>query len=291
MSPTCLERTNEQTFRLTHGDYQIIVEATMAFDAEPVEKQGAWLRELAFNLSGRLKRTVSIRPIDELPPSLPYGRIAKEIEKRASNLEMNQAFRLEGEHQGQSYQLEVAILLDYKPTPTNDVWATVSVAHEVDVGNRMQEAVLHKADKYGRMDAPFVVAVWPRGTHFSYPNEENDDLVALYGDNGPFNKRRKNGTVRDARVSSVAVAQLDGRLPLRVYHNPNAAYTLDTEVFKGVPQHSIDTVTGQDDWRDGESNASLDPTDPLVMYSQTGEVTEELLERLSELGLSLEWLE
>lgn len=283
-------------FRLTQSGYELILEAKTVFDDQPVEQQHGRLRELAMNLSGRLKRTVSIQPAGDLPSSLPYKGIAREIEKKACGLAVDQEFPIEIVHQGQRYQFAVTLLLDYKPSPTDDVGVMVSDAYNVSIGSRMREAVIAKAGKYGKLDVPFVIAVWPKGTHFSYPHTSNDDLVALYGDivwegpnyaelsektkrNGPFNEKRADGTWRYAHVSAVAVAQLDGRLPLRVYHNPNASQPLDTDIFKAVSQCFIDLNTGKEIWIDPMAPLDYDFTDPVVAYAfgLTDEIPEELV--------------
>ena len=309
IEPELAGTPNRPDFRLQCNGTQVLVEAKTVFEREPVRQQYARLMDLAQNLSGKLSRTVSIQPIGCLPSSLPNRHIASEIEKKARILEVNQEFQVQLKHQGQLFTLEVAVLLDHKPDPSLDAGVVLTDAYEVEFGKRMAEAVIEKADKYGAMDVPFVIAVWPNRSHFSYrnpaiaqvplPQPRNDDLVALYGDlvwqgtdysalrevvkpNGLFNLKNSDGTWRYSHISAVVVAQLDRQPSLMAYHNPGATRPLDPAVFKGIPQHSIDPTTGEELWLDPAAPMEYDITDPIVAYGLglTDEVPEELLEGL-----------
>ena len=259
--------SNRPDFRIRRGTSELVVEAKTVLDPQPVDQQDNRLRILVDGVSDRLSRAVSIHPCFDLPPSLPNRRIAAEIEKKASGAELLQEFRIEGEHQGHPYSLDVTILLADEQTSTAGVGATIGQAYTVDIGNPTGKAIQEKAIKYGDMDGPFVVAVWPKlGSHFSYPND--DDLVALYGDkvwnvpapgvqrveetvkpNGVFTLQRADGTRRYSRVSAVMVCQLDRPDYPRVYHNPFAGRPLASDILLGIPQCFIDLTSGREEWR------------------------------------------
>ena len=261
--------SNRPDFRIRRGASELLVEAKAVLDPQPVDQQDNRLRILVDGVSDRLSRTVSIHPCFDLPPSLPNKRIAAEIEKKSSGAELLQEFRIEGEHQGHPYSLDVTILLADEQTSLAGVGATIGQAYTVDIGNPMRKAIQEKAIKYGEMDIPFVVAVWPKlGSHFSYLDDD-DDLVALYGDkvwnvptpgvqrveetvkpNGVFALKSEGGTRRYSRVSAVMVCQLDRPDYPRVYHNPFASHPLPSNIFRGIPQHFIDLASGRELWQE-----------------------------------------
>ena len=179
IEPRLSGTSNRPEFRLRRGAQEFLVEAKALLDPKPVEQQDTRLKELADRLSGRLNRTVSIHPLYDLPSSLPNRYIAAEIEKTASDVGFHQEFRIEGQHQGSTYALEVTVVLDEKPTSTAGVSATIGQAYHADTGRRMWEAMEVKAGKYGEHDVPFVITVWPQ-THLYDPDD--DDSIALYGD-------------------------------------------------------------------------------------------------------------
>ena len=158
------------------------------------------------------------------------------------------------------------MILEDKPGATADVGATIGQAVEVDVGHPVRKAIQDKARKYGVIDMPFVIAIWPKSPyHFSFGDD--DDMVALYGDkvsqvgpsgevrgavqpNGVFTIKRNDGAYRYSHVSAVLFCHPDVTLdpPLRVYHNPFATRPVDMDVFKGIPQCTIGLTTGREQW-------------------------------------------
>ncbi len=243
----------------------MMVEAKTVLGAESERQQDSRLMQLADHLGGKLNRTVLIHPIIDLPSSLPNRRIVAKVEDRASEVELLQEFYIEGEHQGRPYLLEVTVILEDKTSPTSDVGITIGQAVDVKIGHPVREAIQQKAKKdYGEVDAPFVIAIWPKlPWHFSFG--DNDDLVALCGDkewqeqnysewrevvkpSGVFNIKRKDGTYRYSHVSAVLFCHPDNIEPLRVYHNPFARCSIRVDVFKGISQCSIDLATGKAQW-------------------------------------------
>ena len=208
--------SNRPDFRIRRGASELLMEAKTVLDPQPVDQQDKRLKILVDGVSDSLSRAVSIHPCFDLPPSLPYRQITAEIEKKASGAELLQELRIEGEHQGHPYSLDVTILLADEQTSPAGVGATIGQAYTVDIGNPIRKAIQEKAIKYGAMDVPFVVAVWPKlGSHFSHPND--DDLVALYGDEGlDLSSNQLGGEVPSelGSLSNLRQLRLDGNSSL-----------------------------------------------------------------------------
>ena len=255
---------NRPDFLVSKGDHRMVVEAKTVLGAESDMQQDSHLMQLADGISGKLNCTVLIHPMIDLPSSLPNRRIAAEIENRASEVDLLQEFFVEGRHQGQPYSLEVTVISEDKPSSTADVGVTIGQAVDVKIGHPVREAIRAKAKKYGGLEAPFVIAIWPKlPFHFSFGDD--DDLVALYGDktwqwpdhsdlrevvkpNGVFTVKRKDGSHRYSQVSAVLLCHPDNTDPIRVYHNPFAKRSIGTDTFKGIPKCTIDLATGKEQW-------------------------------------------
>ena len=252
---------NRPDFVVRKGDDKegIIVEAKTVLGPNAERRQDDRLMKLADDLGGKLNCTVTIHPYYDLPSSLPNRHIAAEIEKKASGVELLHEFRIAGEHNGYPYVLGVTVILEEKPDPTADVVSTLGQVVDVDIGNSVRKAIRDKAGKYGNIQVPFAIAVWPKlSTHFPFPSD--DDLVALYGDekwiisscsngvshkpNGVFTTKSEDGTHRYSHVSAVLICYPDvADDSLRVYHNPFADRPLGIDIFKGFPQ-----CTGKGQW-------------------------------------------
>lgn len=127
-------------------------------------------------------------------------------------------------------------------------------AVEIKTHERIRLAVATKCSKYGCLDVPYVVAVWPVT---QFPVNNTRVLRALYGDwsiqlsrsgpvsqgrlpNGAFTKR-KGERIHGRKVSAVAIYQekwTEGgcQRQLYIYHNPNAVAPLPPSCFAGLPQ-------------------------------------------------------
>ncbi|MCY4528351.1 MAG: hypothetical protein OXD46_04885 [Chloroflexi bacterium] len=258
---------NKPDFLLTDRGRSVMVEARAVLGADSERQQDNRLMQLTDDLRGKLKRTVLIHPMLDLPSSLPNKRIAKEIESRTSEVGLLQEFLVKGEHQGQPYSLEVTVLWEAKLPQSADVGGTVGQVVEVDIGHPVRKAIMEKAHKYGELLIPFVIAIWPKlPYHFSFGDD--DDFVALYGDkawqdsdyselrdvikpsNGIFTIRGKDGTHRYSEVSAVLFCHPYKTDPpnIYIYHNPFAKRPIGMKVFKGIPQCTIDLATGRAQW-------------------------------------------
>ena len=287
IEPVLLGTNNRPDFLLRQGLEELVVEAKVVFNPKSVAEQETRLCELAESLTGSLNRSVSIHPSRELPPiSLPRNIIAAEIERRASNAkEELLEFHVIGQHRGYDYDLEVMVLLDEKPSEFADIGSTMALSHFSDsneLGQRIRGEIIKKTKKYGDLDIPFVVAVWPKFTPYNanLDDDFNDDSIALLGDeiwgefegrlwvppgetkgwsasrvkNGVFTLQREDGTSRYSRLSAVIIYDfrynyvdvIRHYVPshsIRVYHNPSAKFPLNGQVFKGVPQARFRRIT------------------------------------------------
>ena len=258
---------NQPDFIVRTGNERMMVEAKAVLGAKSERQQDERLMKLAHSLSGKLTRTVLIHPMYELPSSLPNKRIARKIESRVSKDELHHEFSVEGEHERQPYGLEVTVLRDHKPTPSAGVGGTVGQAVDVDIRHPVRKAIRDKATKYGKIDFPFVIAIWPKlPDHFSFGDD--DDFVALYGDkvwqgldynelrdvirpnDGIFTIRGRDDTHRYADVSAVLFCHpYKTNAPnIYIYHNPFAKRPVGLGIFKGIPQCTVDLTTGRGQW-------------------------------------------
>lgn len=279
IEPDLSYTTNRPDFLFRDGEREILVEAKTLLDPRPVTQQDKRLKELADGLTRKLKRNVHIHPYFDLPSvNLPYRRIAAMIEKRAcaaavekwKSGELLQEFIIESEHQGYQYSLQVTIV----PSPSGGIGGWVTQAHEDNTENRLREAIIEKAKKYGKPGFPFVIAVWPKMSSYMSGYPSDDDYAALFGGdelwtvtrsggaqsqfnlNGVFYFKNHDGTRRYSHVSAVALYlfryDLDpphtGRSLLRVYHNPFAEHRLNCEVFRGVPQGFVNFDSDKLQW-------------------------------------------
>lgn len=284
-------------FRLRQGKHEIMVEAKALLDPESAEQQDTRLKSLSDGLSEKLSRTVSIHPLSDMPPNLPFRNIASEIENKADAVELVQEFRIEDEHVGCPYELEVTIVLEDKPTPYTDVGVTVGQAQDANAGQRMREAIIRKVKtrKYGKLDTPLVIVVWPQ-TPLYHSGPDNDDRIALSGDdvqqetlsgefienskfNGVFNLKNNDGSPRYSRISAVGIYRFshdsrdNSHHELYVYHNPYADHPVSHSVFQGIPQGVCNVNTGQLEWLDNlrprgaNVFVSTDPKDGEGIYA------------------------
>ena len=180
IEPELPDTRNHPDFLVRRGDSRVIVEAKVLLDAENEAEQDARLMQLADEVGRKIGCTVHVHPLSELPPSLPYKRIAVQIERNAQGAELAREFVISGEHQGHTYELEVLVLdvLGDEPAPTG-VGVVTGQAALSTTGSRLRVAIQEKAGKYGALDTPFVIAVWPAG--FDYV-QDSDDWDALLGE-------------------------------------------------------------------------------------------------------------
>ena len=97
IEPKLPSTCNHPDFVVRMGRDEMMVEAKTVLGAESERQQDDRLMQLIDDLSGKLNRTVLIRPMLDLPSSLPIRRIAAEIETRASKANCCRSFPFEGE--------------------------------------------------------------------------------------------------------------------------------------------------------------------------------------------------
>ena len=283
IEPVLPGTSNTPDFRLRRNQHELLVEAKTLLDPQSVEKQDTRLKVLADEITTKLTRTVMIHPYFDLPPSIPNKRIRAAIEEKASESELLQEFHVAGDHQGRRYDLEVRVLFEDETEPGEGIGALMGQVHVVNTGQRMRKEIIEKARKYGRLNAPLVIALWPQTSLY---HEDKHDFIALAGDeewllpadrfggiassrviaergikssfkpNGVFTLRNDGSTHRYSYVSAVAICQpvldlapsISERSPLRIYHNPNADYPVDIDEFRGVPQGIVNRSTGKMEW-------------------------------------------
>ena len=244
---------NHPDFLVRRGESGAIVEAKVLFDAENEAEQDARLMQLADDVGRKIGCTVHVHPLRQLPPSLPYKRIAAKIESNAHGTEPVREFVISDEHQGYAYELEVRVLdlLGDEPAPTG-VGVIMGQAALSTTGSRLRKAIQEKAGKYGVMNTPFVIAVGSAG--FDYVQEQDDwnallgdrrgevnqrteEVVESYSNNGIFTEM-KDGKYRWNHASAVVTCRLrDPESTPSVYHNPHATFPLTDELFEGWQQH------------------------------------------------------
>ena len=243
-------------FRITRHADRILMEAKAVLDEQTILQETDRLRQLADNLTSKLSRDVIIEPLSDLPASLPARRVKAQIEQRAkTQADEVLEFDFSDVHLNTAYSLKVIVL----PRISNSiepvgVGGTISGVHTLTIGKRVRDALEQKADKYGSIDVPFVIAMYGVG---EFPVRTRDEVDALFGDrvwnlpssgqvtemrnpNGFFTCLRE-GKRRHEQVSAVLFYRFkwleDSHLHLaHIYHNPFALRPLNPDLVPGVPQ-------------------------------------------------------
>ena len=257
--PTLPNTQNHPDFQVSRDDTRIIVEAKSVLEQPDVVGQENLLRQLADEISRRMKRTIIIESLSELPSGLPANRIRGEIEghsgwQRDADVEAVE-FQVAGDHNGAPYTLNViGIKSGGAHSPPAGVQGTISPVRKLVIGQQLKEALTLKAGKYGALEGAFVIAV---SCETSFPAETRDELAALFGDevwnlgadrqvtqswkpNGLFTLSRQ-GRPRYERVSAIVIYRFkwleDGHEHrTHMYHNPYARHPVQPELFPEVPQ-------------------------------------------------------
>ena len=247
---------NKPDSQVTRGTNTILIEAKAILNEQSITQETARLRQVADNLSGKLSRYIIIEPLSGLPPSLPVRRIKAQIEQHAKTEEgVILEFVLSDVHQGKQYSLKV-VLLPKSPDTTErgGVSGMNSSVHTLTISKRIRDALEEKADKYGSIDMPFVIAIYGAG---QFPIHTKHEFDALFGDrvcnvhssgqvterrkpNGFFNAMRE-GKRHHEHVSAVLFYRFkwlqDTHVQVaHIYHNPFALRPLNSGLFPGVPQ-------------------------------------------------------
>lgn len=277
IEPEMPQSPNRPDFRVTRSADCVLVEAKTVLDEQTIAQQTQRLRQLADGLTNKLSREVIIEPLSDLPSSLPTKRIRAQVEQRAKTLADEAVeFDLSDVHLGAAYALKIVILPGSPPlTQPGGVGGMISGAYHVTAAKRIRDALEEKADKYGFITMPFLIAL---SVEMVFPGRTENELDALFGDRvwtvacsarRPYEvieSRRLNGFFtsvlegkrRHQRVSAVLFYRfrwLEDRLThshlVHIYHNPFALIPLDPNLFPAVPQMLPDADENLN-WINGE---------------------------------------
>ena len=272
IEPALPHTRNRPDFLIEREGHQLLIECKSVFDETATAQQAQRLKKLADDIGRELGVTVMLEPLEDLPPTLPTGRIRNEIGARIENDTEVQEIDIGGEHQGIPYGIR-AIVIRKEPAEAlpDGVQGLISGAQTVTVGQRVREKIRENAGMYGDLDFPFLIAI---SVEMGFPARAGDMLSALFGEkqwnlhpsrqvtetrepDGLFTVTR-GGDPRYARVSAVLVYRFKWlenghRHLVHVYHNPYAKTPLKPELLPGIPQfvRLNDTQLG---WVDGESD-------------------------------------
>ncbi len=88
----------------------------------------------------------------------------------------------------------------------------------IDDVTPIREAILEKADRYGKMDCPYVVAV-----NLMSPTIDNDDVVQALTGSDPLWSRERAKQVSAVLLASWLMPISAAHAPIRLFRNPSAA--------------------------------------------------------------------
>lgn len=237
---------------------RVFWEAKLVMDREANAQQDQRLSQLADNLTKRLNRTVMLEPLTKLPSSLPSRRMATEIERQASRLSAEQLSDLDltFEHQGEEFSIKVLVVSEAPMDRAGEVGVLIFPVRTIELGEQIRSALAGKANRYGDLRAPYVIAI---SVEAGFPADVREEVAALFGDevwdipksgsvsvtrrrepNGFFTKRL-NSQPPHPQVSAVLFYRFrwleDGHEhKIHAYHNPFAKYPLEPGVFPGIQQ-------------------------------------------------------
>ena len=254
----------------------MLLECKTVLDPGAVAQQDQRLARLGTEIGRKLRTTVLLHSLRDLPPNLPATRIREKIEARVREAAAAEVQELDirDVHQGVPYALRALVLSSSsgQDLPAG-VHAVMSDAQTITIPVQLRAALVEKAGKYGQLELPFLIAL-SAGTN--HPATTQHELEALFGDrvwdvlratelpapklNGLFTLHRE-GVHRYSRVSAVLVYRFkwlgDGREHhIHVYHNPFAEKPIDLGLFLGVPQFMRQGEATTIGWVDGEPEPS-----------------------------------
>jgi hypothetical protein len=261
IEPGMSRSSNTPDFRVIRGADTILVEARAILDEQTIAQETQRLNQIADNLRDKLSRDVIIEPLSDLPPSLPTKRIKSQIEQRVkTQADEVVEFDFSDVHQGSPFTLRIVILPRGSSTKRGGVGGRVSGVHVLNTGKRIRDALEEKADKYGSIDMPFIIAVYGAG---EFPVQTKNEFDALFGgrvwnvhSSGQVTERRKpngffisvwEGKRRHEDVSAVLFYRFkwleNGHVHLaHIYHNPFALRSLSSDLFPSVSQMVPDNL-------------------------------------------------
>lgn len=254
------------------------VEAVIVLPNKERDKQIRRLEQLLEDLNRMEHRFfVLVNPLTPLPlriyPRRIRGFLKRELDKLDPYASYASPLTLEYREADEDIAVEFLVI------PKKHVKrAPIVGGHSVgpmwiDTRDRIRNAISGKMDRYGKLDLPFVISVYPR---LEFPADEDDWIDALFGDfqvvftvNGsepPRSSRADSGVFTlhyggkpaNELLSAIMecrfgfVVRQGAENIIRIYHNPFAVHPLPIEVFQGWPQllpcWDEDGVTGHSEW-------------------------------------------
>lgn len=262
--PTLIGTEKRPDFRITTALGTVLVEAVTAQESNAIMDQDRQLKHLIQQVNSiTADRVIAAHPMTALPANLP----AKPIRTFLSN-ELSSDWPTNSEdprvyqttHNGQS--VEIAFYSMAATRTGQPINSPIGVygygeARQIEPWLRTRIALDNKASKYGQLQEPYVICVYPRSVF----HDNETDIDALIGRplmnidsqgrvewsnhfDGFFFQER-DGVRRRTQVSAVAIFALRyfseefSVFSLRVYHNPFAQRPLSDQIFEGWPQLKI----------------------------------------------------
>jgi hypothetical protein len=249
-------------FRFYHSVGDFYVEAVVALDSDAKRQQENRLRE-AVDATRRVRGDIYLcfSLVSDIPPNYPVSRIREFLELQITNLPkgasaLDQSLTFLDTFNGSNVEIEFLVMAtNIDGDPLVQAFGH-AYASEVKVHERIQLSLATKARKYGRLDLPFLVAVWPkteflcsekqvRQALFGIPQWRFDPkkmrfLGEYHKPDGIFTTIRAGHRIRQ-QLSAVAIYREDVvdttvNQYMRIYHNPFATNPLPIEIFRGLPQ-------------------------------------------------------
>jgi len=255
-------------FEINHKLCNFYVEATLALESEDFQAQEQRLRELVDAIRDvRGKTTLLAQPATHIPLDFPLDSVRdflkEEISKlNATELQYPRTLTFQTVFNDNYVAIDFEVI-DAEQNETESVvqaWGWPG-AKEVTTHHRIKRRVGIKAGKYGAINIPYIIAVWPRT---EFPLLKETALKALYGDlqihiskkpgegivgesrawNGTFNTVFR-GALLNRHVSAVALyreqfSRLSYSRNLYIYHNPYTTNPIPENIFLDLPQFVFD---------------------------------------------------
>ena len=262
--PDLLDVPTHPEFEINHRLCNFYLEATLALESEDFQAQEQRLRELVDAIRGvRGKTTLLAQPATHIPLDLPLDSVRdflkEEISKlNATEFQFPRTLTFQTVFNGNHVSIDFEVI-DAEQNETESVvqaWGWPE-AKEVTTHHRIKRRISVKAGKYGAINIPYVIAVWPRT---EFPLLEETALKALYGDlqihiskkpgegvvgesrawNGAFNTVFR-GALLNRHVSAVALyreqfSRFSYNRNLYIYHNPYTTNHIPEDIFSDLPQ-------------------------------------------------------
>ena len=271
-------------FEANHRVGKFFLEATLALESDEYQAQESRLREMIDALRG-IKGNLVLwaQPVTHLPDNFPLDRISDfleyEIDKLdPTTLEMPKTIRFQDKFYDNPVIIDFEVMDSTQDSCDSVIQAWGSPeAQEVTTHRRIRRSISIKANRYGEMNFPYVIAVWPRT---KFPLTSTSALRALYGDqriavsrdptqalrelprelNGAFNTIYK-GKILNRQVSAVALYrehffEKSYIRQLIIYHNPYCNKRITPDIFLHFPQFVFQNEKdngGHMEWFRGEN--------------------------------------